>query len=129
MDIRQRAEPRDDARQKQHRQVRLVLADTRVALRNELVLGRGETHHALAMDDARSIDVAPRQDETELGLKSVRGFVRRPGHGRAWGNHGHLPHTRSIASVTIVAVSGSTSLAPALSVPTSSFETHAPLKL
>ena len=58
---------RDDARQEQYGQVRLVLAHSRVAQRDDLVLGRGEAHHALAMDRAARVDVTARQDEREFG--------------------------------------------------------------
>ena len=78
----QRAEAGDDAGQQQHRQVRLVLAHARVALRDDLVLGRGQPHHAVAVDGAVAVDVAARQDERRTRSAARTGGVAG-GAGRA----------------------------------------------
>ena len=69
----QRPELRHDPGQEQDRQVRLVLADARVALRRDLVAGRGEAHDARRGGRCPvAVDVAAGQDERVLGLEARR---------------------------------------------------------
>ena len=60
---------RHRAGQQQHRQVRRVLANPRIGLRPDLVAGRGQAHHSIAMQLAAAVDVAARQRERELGAE------------------------------------------------------------
>ena len=55
------------AGQQHDREVRRVLADPLVGLREDLVAGRGQPHRTLAVHTAGGVDVAPGQDELELG--------------------------------------------------------------
>ena len=70
MDVLQRAQPGDDPRQHDDRQIGLVLLHARIAHRQDLVGGGGEAHDALAVQRAVVVDIALGQLELDFGLES-----------------------------------------------------------
>jgi hypothetical protein len=64
----ERAEPRDDAREEDDEQVGRVVVHARVFERRDLVEGRGEAHHALAVHRAFAVHVPLRQCECVFSL-------------------------------------------------------------
>ena len=54
-----------------HGEVGGVLPDPVVPQRDQLVAGRGQPHHPVAVHGAGAVDITPRQGERELGDKPV----------------------------------------------------------
>ena len=121
--LAQRAEAGDHPGKQDHGEVALVLADARVAQRQDLVLRSGEPHETVPMDDVGIVDVAPRQLERELRSERLRLCARGFEDCAARGHAGAMP------SCVMVHSSTSTSLPPACSDASETFEGQAFKKL